>query len=226
MSNYDAFAVEADNPWPALSDLLAATTLIFLVLFAVIAVPALQAKGRMAQVNNTLDYVEASIRKDSFDVRRVGDYLLVTIKGDAVFPRDDFDLRTLRPEGRAQLRRFAGTLGRDTVFRTIDQIQIVGHTSREGGDEHNLRLSSERAATVAFFLIGEANLPACEVTALGRGPFYPLDPAAVRRGSDPNPMDRRIEIEIRPRVVGDTAQQRRRNGCVDRTPQSDRAKSF
>jgi outer membrane protein OmpA-like peptidoglycan-associated protein len=206
---------EFDNPWPALSDLLAATTLIFLVLFAVIAVPALQAKGRMTQISNTLDVVEASVKRDSFVVKRVGDYLLVTIKGDAVFPKDDFDLHTLKPEGQHQLRRLAVSLSRDSVARRIDQVQIVGHTSREGGDEHNLRLSSQRAATVAFFLIREAALPACQVTALGRGPFYPLNPARARTDTTPNPLDRRIEIEIRTRLVGDTAQDRRRRDCVD-----------
>ena len=213
---YDSFAGESSgNPWPALSDLLAATTLIFLVLFAVIAVPALRARGQVAQRENTLDAIEAAVKRDSFDVRRVGDYLLLTIKGDAVFPKDDFDLRTLRPEGRDQLARLAATLSRDGVVKKIDQLQIVGHTSREGTDAHNLMLSSERAATVALFLIDQGKLPACRVTALGRGPFYPLDPVRARTYSTPNPLDRRIEIEIRPLVVGDTAQERRRKECVD-----------
>jgi len=207
---------EPDNPWPALSDLLAATTLIFLVLFAVISVPALQARSRVAQIANTLDVIEASIKRDTFDVRRVGDYLLVTIKGDAVFPRNDFDLKTLKPEGLAQLRRLALTLQRNGVGDKIDQIQIVGHTSREGEDENNLRLSAQRAATVAFFLIREAHLSACEVTALGRGPFFPLDPGRARSDTTPNPLDRRIEIEIRPLVSSDSSQVDRRKGCVDR----------
>lgn len=206
---------DVGNPWPALSDLLAATTLIFLVLFAVIAVPALHAKGQMAQMANTLDIIERSVQADSFDVRRFGDYLLVTINGDAVFPKDDFELRQLRPEGQEQLRRFAVTLRRDSLTAKIDQIQIVGHTSKEGTDEHNLRLSSQRAATVALYLIDEAELPACEVTALGRGSHYPLDPARARSDTIPNPLDRRIEIEIRPRVIGDSAQAHRRRDCVE-----------
>jgi outer membrane protein OmpA-like peptidoglycan-associated protein len=217
-SRHAAALEDTDNPWPALSDLLAASTLIFLVLFAVIAVPALQAKGRVAQLNNTLDVIEQSVKRDSFDVRRVGDYLLVTIKGDAIFPRDDFELRTLKPEGLEQLRRLAVSLRRDSVTSKIDQIQIVGHTSREGGDEHNLRLSAQRAATVAFFLIGETKLPACEVTALGRGPFYPLNPANARVNPRPDPLDRRIEIEIRPLIINDSTQKRRRSGCVDGSP--------
>lgn len=213
---------EPENPWPALSDLLAATTLIFLVLFAVIAVPALQARSRVAQISNTLDVVENSIKRDSFEVRRVGDYLLVTIKGDAVFPKDDFDLKALKPEGLVQLRRLASTLQRDDVAAKIDQIQIVGHTSREGDDEHNLRLSSQRAATVALFLVREASLSACEVTALGRGPFFPLDPVRARGNPMPNPLDRRIEIEIRPLVKSDSAQAVRRLGCVDRSDVANR----
>lgn len=32
---------EGDGPWPAFADLLAATTLLFLILFAALAVPAM-----------------------------------------------------------------------------------------------------------------------------------------------------------------------------------------
>lgn len=208
---------ETDNPWPALSDLLASTTLIFLVLFAVIAVPALRARTRAIQVSSTLDTLEASVKRNSFDVQRFGDYLLVTIKSDAVFPKDDFELEKLKPEGRDQLRRFGESLRANHLLDEIDQIQIVGHTSREGGDEYNMRLSSQRAATVAFFLIREAQLPPCEVTALGRGSFYPVDPVRAKKDTTANPLDRRIEIELRPRILDDSAQNARRANCVSRT---------
>jgi outer membrane protein OmpA-like peptidoglycan-associated protein len=206
---------EGPGPWPALSDLLASTTLIFLVLFAVIAVPALKAKGRWAQTRNTLDAIETTVRRDSFHVRRLGDYLLVTIDGDASFPQRAFELDRLNPSGKDQLVRLARVLSQATLASQIDQIQVVGHTSREGDDETNWRLSSQRASTVALFLIREAKLPACKVTALGRGRYFPVDPAAARRDTMPHPGDRRIEIEIRPSVVGDSAQAKRKNDCVE-----------
>jgi outer membrane protein OmpA-like peptidoglycan-associated protein len=214
-THYDALD-EGAGPWPALSDLLAASTMMFLVLFAVIAIPALRAKGRWAQINTSLNVIQSSIQRDSFQVRRFGDYLLVTIKSDAVFPLDGFKLGELRPEGQAQLKRLAGKLREKSLTNQIDQIQVVGHTSGEGSDEHNWRLSSQRAATVALFLIQESRLPACQVTALGRGRYYPLNPARARVDTTPNALDRRIEIEVRPRVIGDTAQARRRNDCVNR----------
>jgi outer membrane protein OmpA-like peptidoglycan-associated protein len=96
----------------------------------------------------------------------------------------------------------------------IDQVQVVGHTSREGADELNWRLSSSRAATVALFLIDSVGFNPCQVTALGRSRHYPVDPEQAQTGVI-DVRDRRIELEIRPVLPQDPDQQRRRDGCVD-----------
>lgn len=211
---------EGPGPWPAFTDLLSATTLLFLILFAAIAVPAI-GKARAAEAElrgreTTLTEISELLggRDGEYTVNRVGDYLRVIITGDATFPANRYELSQLRPEGRAILRSIAASIrSQDGLLAAIDQIQVVGHTSRDGGDEVNWPLSAARAATVALFLIEEGGLDACKITALGRGSYYPLNPTATREGRI-DPADRRIELEIRPVVRQDAEQRRRLDQCI------------
>lgn len=211
---HDAGAGDS-GPWPAFADLLGATTLLFLILFAAVAVPAIQRAGEANARENTLDRIERAISSadsEGVSVLRVGDYLLVRIQGDATFPRDRFELGQLKSEGKRILRRFGGRLLQDTLL--IDQVQVVGHTSSEGTEERNWILSASRAATVSLFLIDSVGLPACQVSALGRSRYYPVDPDRARRIGGINEWDRRIELEIRPVIPTDTVQRGRRKSCV------------
>jgi outer membrane protein OmpA-like peptidoglycan-associated protein len=207
------------GPWPAFADLLGATTLLFLILFAAVAVPAIRKVGASEARENTLKTLEQKLtgtgeRRD-VAVLRVGDYLLVRIEGDATFNLNRYELSQLKREGKQILRELGASLRRDSLLSLIDQVQVVGHTSSEGSEERNWILSSSRAATVSLFLIDSVGIPACQVSALGRSRYYPVDPEAARRSGAVNEGDRRIELEIRPIVVGDTVQGRRRANCVD-----------
>ena len=211
---------DTGGPWPAFADLLGATTLLFLILFAAVAVPALRSAGAENARKNTLQKLEERVRNDadlrSVHVQRVGDYLLVRIEGDATFGKDRSELAALKPEGREILRTIGTSLRRDSVLQLIDQVQVVGHTSSEGGEERNWILSASRAATVSLFLIDSVRIPECQVSAMGRSRYYPVDPAAARISGRVDGRDRRIELEIRPKVVRDTVQDRRRASCVPR----------
>lgn len=208
----------AGGPWPAFADLLGATTLLFLILFAAVAVPAIRRASAADARENTLESLEQRIRRTAdstyVDVLRVGDYLLVRIEGDATFNLNRFELSQLKPEGRQILRELGASLRRDSVLPLIDQVQVVGHTSSEGSEERNWILSSARAATVSLFLIDSVSIPPCQVSALGRSRYYPVNPDSARRSATVNEGDRRIELEIRPVVVGDTVQERRKSNCV------------
>lgn len=213
---------EGTGPWPAFADLLAATTLLFLVLFAAIAVPAIHEAGEANARASTLRRIEEAIeaveeRDSSVTVEAVGDYLLVRIRGEATFPLNRFELDQLKPEGRRILRDFGAYLRDSRLLPEIDQIQVVGHTSSEGSEERNWILSASRAATVSLFLIQDVGIPACQVTALGRSRYYPVDAAAARVGAV-NEQDRRIELEIRPVIPSDPDQTARRASCVGRRP--------
>lgn len=208
-----------DNPWPAFSDLLAATTLLFLVLFAVIAIPAIKRGEESRARESSLDTIQVMLERRfasrAVEVSRVGDYVLVRIPENATFPARMSDLPTLKEEGKLVLREVGEYLSDAGTTLTVDQVQVVGHTSREGSAEVNWNLSAARAATVARFLVDSAGLSPCKVTALGRSRYYPVDPAATRGGLRINPGDRRIELEIRPVIPGDSSQARRREACVE-----------
>jgi outer membrane protein OmpA-like peptidoglycan-associated protein len=208
----------AGGPWPAFADLLGATTLLFLILFAAVAVPALRRVSEADARENTLETLEQKIARAEesgyVDVLGVGDYLLVRIEGDATFRKDRFELSQLKPEGKQILRELGASLRRDSLLSLIDQVQVVGHTSSEGSEERNWILSASRAATVSLFLIDSVGIPPCQVSALGRSRYYPVNPQAARQSADVNEGDRRIELEIRPVVVGDTVQEGRRSNCV------------
>ncbi|MFL5386452.1 MAG: flagellar motor protein MotB [Longimicrobiaceae bacterium] len=210
---------EVVSPWPAFADLLAATTLLFLILFAALAVPALQRAGEADAQESTLAQLKTVLSTVApgrgVTVQRVGDYVLVRIPGEATFAYDRFQLKDLRPGGKNILRDFGEFLRQDSILRMIDQVQVVGHTSREGGDEHNWVLSASRAATVSLFLIDSARVPACRVSALGRSRYYPVDTAAAHRTAAVDPADRRIELEIRPALPRDSVQRLRREACVE-----------
>jgi flagellar motor protein MotB len=207
---------EEHSPWPAFADLLAATSLLFLILFAATAIPAIQAnrarRSTLARIETALTGTAA---RQKVSVSRPGDYLLLRITGEATFPARRSELRDLNAEGRTILRDFGTFLRSDSgLIASIDQIQVVGHTSVEGADSTNWRLSASRAASVAQFLIDSVKIPACQVTALGRSRYYPANPDRARASAEPDPADRRIEIEIRPRIPGDKEQQRQRDRCV------------
>lgn len=217
----DDLGVHDTSPWPAFADLLAATTLLFLILFAVVALPALVRNRSAVMKESTLRALRIALAPDSnaahrFSVDTIGDYLLVRIPEKATFPRDSSSISSFQPAGRAILEEVAGRIKQRGLDSAIDQIQVVGHTSSEGDDAHNWQLSSSRATSVALILINDFGLSACRVTALGRGRFYPVDPVQARQSSAANPADRRIELEIRPVVKGDKVQQEQRARCVDR----------
>lgn len=214
----DTIGAHDSSPWPAFADLLSATTLLFLILFAVVALPALLHDRATRAKQNTLHQLWSVLADSSalrsFSVDTVGDYLLVRIPEKATFPQDASDISTFQPEGFAILRDVANRIRRDSLLGSIDQIQVVGHTSSEGSDAYNWRLSSLRATTVAMILIDSLGLPPCQVTALGRARYYPVDPKRAHATAKPNPADRRIELEIRPAVTGDALQRARHDQCV------------
>jgi outer membrane protein OmpA-like peptidoglycan-associated protein len=183
--------------------------------------------GDAERRRSTLRRVEALLREKVHDprvtVQRVGDYLLVRIKEDATFPQGEYALRLLKPAGKQILRDFGATLVSAGLDTLIDQVQVVGHASSEGLEERNWLVSSARAATVSMFLIDSVHVPPCQVSALGRSHFYPVDTARARaalRDDDQtgDPADRRIELEVRPRIPSDLDQRRRREQCVGPRP--------
>ena len=82
----------------------------------------------------------------------------------------------LSSESREALEQTAALVNRITQTDPNAQFAIEGHTSTEGTDEHNLKLSADRAARVFAELTGTYKVPATALTAKGYGEQFPSYP--------------------------------------------------
>jgi len=101
-----------------------------------------------------------------------------------------FDLAkaTIRPESAEALTAISDIMKEypTTVFH------IEGHTDSQGGDDYNLKLSQERAASVREFLISKGT-PANRLTSQGYGESRPISSNKTSKGRQEN---RRVEISL------------------------------
>lgn len=77
--------------------------------------------------------------------------------------------------------------------RQSKDISLIGHTDRLGSDEHNRRLSLERAKVV-FDLLRAANIDESDMTMIYHGEGNPLVPTADNVAE---PRNRRVEVMVR-----------------------------
>ena len=116
---------------------------------------------------------------------------LVVNMEDVLF---DVGRYTLRPAAREKLARIAGILLGHPGLR----VQVEGHTDSMGGDELNLRLSENRAATVRDYLVAQGVNPA-NVTAQGFGKTMPVEDNTTAAGRQAN---RRVEMVVNGEIIG------------------------
>jgi outer membrane protein OmpA-like peptidoglycan-associated protein len=81
----------------------------------------------------------------------------------------------------------------EVARRSGAEVQVTGHTDREGSDEDNDRLSQRRAEEILAVLATEG-VPRELMTAVGRGERQPRvqTPDGV-----PEPANRRVEVTVR-----------------------------
>jgi outer membrane protein OmpA-like peptidoglycan-associated protein len=142
-----------------------------------------------AGVGRRMDKQEQELRQiQGVEVSRPSEgEIEVRLTSDILF---DVDSAALRSESRATLRELA------TNFRNYSDtniVEVAGHTDATGSDDHNLRLSENRAGAVRNYLV-EQGLPSSSITARGYGESQP-------KGSNNTPegrqLNRRVEIHIR-----------------------------
>ena len=118
----------------------------------------------------------------------------VSFDADALF---DFDKAVLRPEGRAALNTFIGSI----KGVTPSTITAVGHTDRLGSDSYNQALSEERVAAVKSYLVSQG-IEANSVQTSGKGEMQPMTKAGECTGAKSAKViaclqpDRRVVVEL------------------------------
>ncbi|WP_338845223.1 OmpA family protein [Massilia sp. W12] len=74
----------------------------------------------------------------------------LSLQADALFRFDQHSLQHLLPQGRARIDEAMRKL--EQAYTRIDYIKLVGHTDRLGSQDYNLKLSRNRAKTVADYI--------------------------------------------------------------------------
>jgi outer membrane protein OmpA-like peptidoglycan-associated protein len=151
--------------------------------------------GRMMD-NQERDMRQALANSDAAAVRREGDLLAVTLKGDVTF---DYDSAVVKPGAYSEIDRIANVMRQypDTY------IQVEGHTDSTGSEEYNLELSARRAVAVKNLLVQKGVSPSRIETVT----FGESRPIATNETEAGRQMNRRVEIKIAPKNYGGTPTQ-------------------
>jgi len=91
----------------------------------------------------------------------------------------------LNDDAKLALHDLAKVMKQDTVMR----LRITGHTSSEGSEEANLRLSRARAQAAVDFLVNREGIRAERLEAVGMGSSQPINPDSLE-------LNRRTEFQI------------------------------
>lgn len=203
----DAGAIDAEGhggPWPAFVDLFAATTLILLVFFAVIAYRYVDDVGGAVRVRQLYAKLQAmESRNGQFDVQQHGPDVLLVLEERVSFKTGQ---AALLDPARQTLRQVVGLLEEPQFTGLIREIEVLGHADRRGDAFKNWLLSANRAVSVSQFLVDSLGTNPCVVIASGRGAFFPRDttvrPERLRGRAqlEAYARDRRVEILLHPAV--------------------------
>lgn len=189
--------------WPALTDLLAASAMLFLVLLAVVVFDRVKERGELKTLRAELvsKLLQVPNQKKLFSIEDDPQLVRITLREDVTFPTRKYDLDQLKDEGRSALREIGQILQEPGIAMTYQQVLVVGHADQvpTGSAKFtNWELSVMRAATVARFLVQGAGVDPCRITASGVGSYFPLIAPA---GQPDRKENRRIEIMILPALA-------------------------
>jgi len=145
-----------------------------------------------AGVGHMMDKQEAEMRdalaaSEAAAVRREGDLLAITLKGDVSF---DLDSDVVRPGLYNELDRIAQIM----IKYPQTSILVEGHTDSTGSEAYNQQLSERRANSVKNLLV-QRGVQAYRIRILGYGESRPI---ATNETPEGRQMNRRVEIRINP----------------------------
>ena len=152
--------------------------------------------GAGAGVGHMMDKQEAEMRdalaeSEAAAVKREGDLLAITLKGDVSF---DLGSHVVRPGLYNELDRIAQIM----IKYPQTSILVEGHTDSTGSETYNQQLSEHRAVSVKTLLV-QRSVNDYRMNTIGYGESSPVATNATPEGRQ---MNRRVEIRINPNVQG------------------------
>jgi outer membrane protein OmpA-like peptidoglycan-associated protein len=149
-----------------------------------------------AGVGHMMDKQEAEMRdalaaSEAAAVRREGELLAITLKGDFTF---DLDSDVVRPGLYNELDRIAQIM----IKYPQTLILVEGHTDSLGSEAYNQQLSERRATNVKNLLV-QRGVQVDRINILGYGESRPV---ATNDTPEGRQLNRRVEIRINPNAQG------------------------
>ena len=144
--------------------------------------------GKMMD-NQERDMRQALAASEAAAIRREGNLLAVTFKGDVTF---DTNSTVVKPGLYTEIDRVAGVLNRypETLIR------VEGHTDSVGSEEYNMDLSFRRANSVRDLLV-QRGVNISRIETVGFGETKPVATNATEAGRQ---LNRRVEIKVAPQA--------------------------
>ena len=144
--------------------------------------------GRMMD-NQERDMRDALATSEAAAIRREGNLLALTFKGDVTF---DTNSTVVKPGLYNELDRVANVLRRypDTLIR------VEGHTDSVGSEQYNMDLSFRRANSVRD-LLAQRGVDIRRIETVGFGETKPVATNDTEAGRQ---LNRRVEIKVAPQV--------------------------
>ncbi len=144
-----------------------------------------KAEARQNEAKNKLNELQSKLIQVTEDARGI-----ILSMSDILF---DVDKATLKPDLKTSLARVAGIL---TVYQELN-VSVEGHTDNTGSEEHNLKLSEQRAKNVLDFLV-EQGIAAARLSSKGYGMDRPVADNSTKEGRQKN---RRVDLVIKDKVL-------------------------
>ena len=206
----DAEDAGENSSWPAFVDLFSATSLLFITLVAVFIYMLAAQRGRNT---TTRDQILSRLSAASKNATLFGidstdrQFIRIILREQATFPVRQYTWSALQPEGRAALTSIGQVLTDSSLVGLYREVRVLGNADQNatGSTEFtNWELSAARAAVVARYLVSQAHVNPCKISATGRGSFFPFKftgSSLERSNSRSMQENRRIEVQVVPRLA-------------------------
>ena len=162
------------------------STLIGAALGAAVGGAAGAGVGKMMD-DQERDMREALAASEAAAIRREGDLLAISLKGDVTF---DYDSAIIRPGLYSEIDRISNVL----IKYPQTVIRVEGHTDSTGSESYNMVLSQRRADSVKNLIV-QRGVSLTRIETMPYGESMPIADNSTEAGRS---MNRRVEIKIAP----------------------------